>query len=70
MKQKKKEALKRLKECSNQRLLEIFYSYATPAPIWVDEVMELVAYGKKRKWLIEKITDMLSESELMEEMGV
>lgn len=70
MKQKKKEALKCLKECSNQRLLDIFYSYATPAPAWADEVMEMVAYRKKRKWLIETITDMLSESELIEEMGV
>lgn len=66
----KKEALKRLKECSNAKLLDIFYSYATPAPAWVNEVMEMIAYGKKRKWLIEQITKMLSESELIEEMGV
>lgn len=65
-----KEALKCLKECSNQRLLDIFYSYAISAPAWVNEVMEMVPRGKKRKWLIEKITDMLSESELIEEMGL
>ena len=65
-----KEALKRLKECSNAKLLDIFYSYAISAPAWVNDVMEMVAYGKKRKWLIGKIIDMLSESELEEEMGV
>jgi hypothetical protein len=65
-----KEALKRLKECSNAKLLDIFYSYATSAPAWVNEVMEMIPYGKKRKWLIEKITDMLSDSELAEEMGL
>ena len=70
MKQKKKEALKRLKECSDQELLDIFYSYAISAPAWVNEVMEMVPRGKKRRWLIGKITDMLSDSELIEEMGV
>ena len=65
-----KEALKRLKECSNAKLLDIFSSYAAHAPAWADEVMEMVSRGKKRRWLIEKITDMLSDSELIEEMGV
>lgn len=65
-----KEALKRLNECSNAKLVDIFYSHAASAPAWADEVMEMVSYGKKRKWLIEKITKMLSESELVEEMGL
>lgn len=65
-----KEARKRLKECDTATLLNIFYSYATSAPAWADEVMEMVAERKKRAWLIGQITDMLSESELVEEMGV
>lgn len=66
-----KEARKRLKECDTQTLLNIFYSYATSAPAWADEVMEMVAEKKKRAWLISQIADeLLTEDELIDEMGV
>ena len=66
-----KEARKRLKECDTQTLLNIFYSYATSAPAWADEVMWMVAEKKKRAWLISQIADeLLTEDELIEEMGV
>lgn len=59
-----------LKECDTKRLKDIFYSYATSAPCWVDEVMEMVAETKLRKWLIGQILDMLTDDELIEETGV
>jgi hypothetical protein len=66
-----KEARKRLKNCDTQTLLNIFYSYATSAPAWADEVMEMVAEKKKRAWLISQIADeLLTDDELIEEMGV
>ena len=59
-----------LKECDTKRLKDIFYSYASSAPAWADEVMEMVAESKLRKWLVNKIIDMLTDNELIEEMGV
>ena len=59
-----------LKECDTNRLKDIFYSYATSAPCWADEVMEMVAKSKLRKWLISQILDMLTDEELIEETGV
>ena len=66
-----KKARKRLKECDTQTLLNIFYCYATFAPAWANEVMEMVAEKKKRAWLISQIADeLLTDDELIEEMGV
>ncbi len=59
-----------LKECDTKRLKDIFYSYATSAPCWAEEVMEMVAETKLRKWLIGQILDMLTTDELIEETGV
>lgn len=64
-----KMALKRLKECDTDRLVNLFYEYAISAPTWACELMDMVDENKKRDWLIGKITDMLSESELIDEMG-
>lgn len=66
-----KEARKRLKECDTATLLNIFYTYATSAPVWADEVMEMVAEKKKRAWLIRNIADeLLTDDELVKEMGL
>ena len=70
MSKEQQEARKRLKECDTATLLNIFYSYATSAPAWADEVMEMVAEKKKRAWLISQIADeLLAEDEIIEEMG-
>jgi hypothetical protein len=66
--EKPQRAREALKECDTKRLKDIFYSYATSAPCWADEVMGLVAEAKLRKWLIAQIIDMLSDEELIEEM--
>lgn len=63
-------AREKLKECDTKRLKDIFYSYASSAPAWTDEVMEMVAESKLRKWLIGQIIDMLTDEELIEEMGI
>lgn len=66
--EKPQRAREALKECDTNRLKDLFYSYATSAPCWADEVMGLVAETKLRKWLIAQIIDMLSDDELIEEM--
>lgn len=66
--EKPQRAREALKECDTNRLKDLFYSYATSAPCWADEVMDLVAETKLRKWLIAQIIDMLSDDELIEEM--
>lgn len=65
---KPKHAREELKNCDTNRLKDLFYTYATSAPCWADEVMDLVAETKLRKWLIAQIIDMLSDDELIEEM--
>lgn len=68
--EKPQRAREELKECNTSHLKDIFYTYATSAPCWADEVMGLVAETKLRKWLIAQIIDMLSDEELIEEMGI
>lgn len=63
-------AREKLKECDTKHLKDIFYSYASSAPAWADEIMEMVAESKLRKWLVNQIIDMLTDNELIEEMGV
>lgn len=64
------QAREALKNCDTKRLKDLFYTYATSAPSWAGEVMDMVAETKIRKWLIEEINGMLSDDELIEEMGI
>ena len=59
-----------LKMCDTAQLKNIFYTYAISAPSWADEVMELVAERKLRKWLLDQILNMLTDEELITEMGI
>lgn len=68
--EKPQQARKALKNCDTNRLKDLFYIYCIAAPSWADEVMDLVPETKIRKWLINKIIDMLSDDELIEEMGI
>ena len=67
---KPKQAREKLKECDTAKLQNIFYTYAISAPSWADEVMGLVAERKLRQWLIDKINDMLTDEEIIDEMGM
>ena len=68
--EKPQQARKALKNCDTNRLKDLFYIYCIAAPSWADEVMDLVPETKIRKWLINKIIGMLSDDELIEEMGI
>lgn len=68
--EKPQQARKALKNCDTNRLKDLFYIYCIAAPSWADEVMDLVPETKIRKWLINKIIGMLSDNELIEEMGI
>lgn len=68
--EKPQRAREELKECDTSRLKDLFYIYCIAAPSWADEVMDLVPETKIRKWLINKIIGMLSDDELIEEMGI
>lgn len=50
-----------------EELRNVFYSQATAAPLWADELMELVADKPKRKWLLGKLNGMLNVAELLDE---
>ena len=68
--EKPQRAREALKNCDTKRLKDLFYTYCIAAPSWADEVMDLVAETKLRKWLIDKIINMLPDAELIEEMGI
>ena len=56
-------------EIPTSHLRNVFYKYATEAPSWVDEVMDLVTECELRKFLRKQIKEMLSESEIRSEFG-
>ena len=64
-----KEAKRFLKGYPTSELKNLFYQYAQSAPIWADDLMDIVPENKLRRFLIEKIEGILSDEELVEEMG-
>lgn len=56
-------------EIPTSHLKNVFYKYATQAPCWADDVMDLVAETKIRKWLRNQIKEMLSEAEIRSEFS-
>lgn len=56
-------------EIPTSHLRNVFYKYATEAPSWVDEIMDLVTECELRKLLRSKIKEMLSESEIRSEFS-
>ena len=68
--EKPQRAREALKNTSTSTLRDIFFNYATEAPVYVIDIMDMVVETKLRKWLISEIIDMLTDDELIEEMGI
>ena len=46
-----------------------FYFFAQSAPAWADEVLNLVAESKLRRWLLEKLQGMMSVEYMIDTFG-